>query len=353
MIEISSIGKSYGALKAISDISLTVAKGEFVTLLGPSGCGKTTTLRCVAGLEYPDIGRISIGERNVTDAASGFFLPPNERGIGMVFQSYAVWPHMTVGGNVSFPLRVARRPGNDIKGAVEQALGMVGLAGYADRSATLLSGGQQQRVALARALVANPATLLFDEPLSNLDAKLRVQMRQEIRDLQRRLGASALYVTHDQVEALSMSDRVVVMHNGSIVQIGTPKEIYNRPATAFVASFVGAANLIDIAMAGAEGEFQIARSGELAFRIRGPISATTGRLMIRPERIRLGRWEDFGKSEDTNVLKAEVESVAFTGVSYEISVRVGGIPISVVAQDEFAGADAIAFNVDDALFMER
>jgi iron(III) transport system ATP-binding protein len=243
-IEISDLTVHYGDVAAVKGVSLTIAQGEHVTLLGPSGCGKTTTLRAIAGLEEPSGGTIRINGTAVYSAAQKRNVPTEKRGVSMVFQSYAVWPHMSVFDNVAYGLRVRKLPGSDVEQAVARALDLVQMRGFAARSAALLSGGQQQRVALARAIAFSPNVLLFDEPLSNLDAKLRAEMRVELRELQRRLGVTSVYVTHDQEEALAISDRVVVMNVGGIEQIGSPEDIYNRPKTRFVADFVGSANLI-------------------------------------------------------------------------------------------------------------
>jgi ABC-type Fe3+/spermidine/putrescine transport system ATPase subunit len=224
-------------------VSFTVGRGEHLTLLGPSGCGKTTTLRAIAGLEHPSAGAIRIDGQAMYEAGHRN-IPAEQRGVSMVFQSYAVWPHMTVFDNVAYGLRVRKQSKADIKSAVERALDLVQMRHLAERAASKLSGGQQQRVALARAIAFSPTVVLFDEPLSNLDAKLRAEMRVELRELQRRLDITSVYVTHDQEEALAISDRVIVMNVGVIEQIGTPEEIYNRPKSRFVADFVGSANLI-------------------------------------------------------------------------------------------------------------
>ncbi len=243
-IVIDNLVVRYGEVAAVNGVSFTVGQGEHVTLLGPSGCGKTTTLRAIAGLEEPSGGAIRIDGATVYSAAERRNVPAERRGISMVFQSYAVWPHMSVADNVAYGLKVRKLPKAEIDEHVGRALDLVQMRGFADRSAALLSGGQQQRVALARAIAFSPSVLLFDEPLSNLDAKLRAEMRVELRALQRRLGVTSVYVTHDQEEALAISDRVIVMHVGGIEQIGTPEDIYNRPKTRFVADFVGSANLI-------------------------------------------------------------------------------------------------------------
>jgi iron(III) transport system ATP-binding protein len=257
MFAIENLHKTFQAgpaeVRAIDGISLNVEPGKLITLLGPSGCGKTTTLRCLAGLERPDSGRIVIDGKVVFDSDKRIFVPANERSLGMVFQSYAIWPHMTVFENVAFPLRVARDrkySAAEVRQEVSRVLEMVQLAGYENRASTRLSGGQQQRLAFARGLVRKPNLLLLDEPLSNLDAKLREQMRVELKRLQRSLGVTTVYVTHDQSEALALSDKIAVFSAGRIVQQGTPQEIYRRPGSQFVADFVGSANFFHGTVAG-------------------------------------------------------------------------------------------------------
>src|SRR5215470_3034258 len=247
---VEDVSRHFGDVVAVDRVNLSIARGEFVTLLGPSGCGKTTTLRMVAGLEQNTGGRISIADRVVSDAAAGFFVPPDHRQLGMVFQSYAIWPHMTVFDNVAYPLRIRRRSKAEIHQRVHAVLRLVEMETFADRPAPALSGGQQQRVAIARALVFEPEVLLLDEPLSNLDARLRAQMGEEFRALQRRLGITALYVTHDQEEAMALSDRIVVMQRGRILQTGEPETVYRRPASREVASFFGTPNLIEASVTG-------------------------------------------------------------------------------------------------------
>ncbi len=262
-VHVDGVSKRYahrvkGEIYAARDVRLDVQPGEFLTLLGPSGCGKTTTLRMIAGYEKPDSGRIRFGGQDVTD------LPANQRNIGFVFQNYALFPHLSVFENVAYGLRVRGRSDDVIGKSVGDVLALVGLAGYEQQFSAQLSGGEQQRVALARAIVIQPRVLLFDEPLSNLDAKLRVQMRQEIRDLQRRLAITTVYVTHDQEEAMAVSDRIAVMHQGSVVQEGTAEDLYHRPASQFVAQFVGRMNLIAGRVTAIAGEtLKIAALGTL------------------------------------------------------------------------------------------
>ena len=250
-IRVKGLVKQYGGKTIVDHIDFEIADGELVSLLGPSGCGKTTTLRCIAGLETPESGHISIDGQTVFDTVTGIAVEPYRRDIGMVFQSYAIWPHMTVFENVAFPLRVRGTASSEIDRRVMRALERVGLGALHARSSQQLSGGQQQRVAVARAIVHEPAVLLFDEPLSNLDARLRDETRAEIRQLQRDLKVSTIYVTHDQTEALSLSDRILVMREGRILQLGSPEDIYARPNDRFVAEVVGSANFFDVTMNGA------------------------------------------------------------------------------------------------------
>src|SRR6187431_1968931 len=257
-IEVEKLKIFYGEVPAVRGVSFSVQPGEHLTLLGPSGCGKTTTLRAIAGLEQPSGGSIYVDGQAMYDASARRNVPTEQRGVSMVFQSYAVWPHMTVFDNVAYGLRVRKQPAAELAANVEKALDLVQMRHLADRPASKLSGGQQQRVALARAIAFSPTVVLFDEPLSNLDAKLRSEMRIELRELQRRLDITSVYVTHDQEEALAISDRVIVMNVGVIEQIGTPEDIYNRPNSRFVADFVGSANLITGRIRGANGSGRVA-----------------------------------------------------------------------------------------------
>jgi iron(III) transport system ATP-binding protein len=273
--------KNYGGVVAVNGISFEVGTGEFVSLLGPSGCGKTTTLRCIAGFEHPNGGRILLDGKPIVDAGAGVFTPPNKRHFGMVFQSYAIWPHMKVAENVAYPLKVqGRYSASDMRDQVAEKLKVVGLAGYEERYPPQLSGGQQQRVALARALVMEPRALLFDEPLSNLDAKLRERMRFELLDIQSRLGIPAVYVTHDQSEAMVMSQRVIVMERGVIAQAGSPDEIYAKPRSRFVADFIGLSNFIEAEI--------LAPLGDGAWRVQcgfGALDCMSDQLLVPGQKV--------------------------------------------------------------------
>jgi iron(III) transport system ATP-binding protein len=337
MVELEHLSKNFGAEKAVNDISLSVGTGEFVTLLGPSGCGKTTTLRCIAGLERPDSGEIRIGGAVVASARRGFYLNPEDRNIGMVFQSYAVWPHMTVFDNVAYGLRVRRAPGDVIKQRTMRALELVGLAHLAERYATKLSGGQRQRVALARAIVYEPSVVLFDEPLSNLDAKLREQMRVELVRLQREVGITSVYVTHDQSEALVMSDRIVVMNKGVIQQVGDPGTIYAQPVNTFVASFIGVANLMQGVSRGRSGELcemEIPLGPDRAplhVRAAGGDGAASGQkliLSVRPEDFSV-HLQQPADASNGNVFEGEVIDTVYLGNFLECRVKVGSHEIGV------------------------
>lgn len=328
MLSVDNLVKSYGGdVPAVKGISFNVGEGEFYTLLGPSGCGKTTTLRCVAGLEKPNSGSIVIGEETVFSSADNLLVPGHKRDIGMVFQSYAIWPHMTVFDNVAFPLRHSKRkvPKQQLREKVMKALSLVQLDKFADRPAPFLSGGQQQRVALARALVYEPRVLLLDEPLSNLDAKLREEMRIELKQLVNRLSITTLYVTHDQAEALALSDRVAVMNLGVIIQEGTPRQIYLEPRDVFTANFIGRTNIFDgrvvtASSSDGRGVVQMA-DGHLACCLpRGLKAQDRIQLLIRPEGIQILETKPESKN---NVLSGEILLATFQGDSVEYQIRVG------------------------------
>jgi len=334
MLAISDLFMDYkldrGVHRALHGISLDVAPGAFYTLLGPSGCGKTTTLRSVAGLETPTGGRIAIDGDTVVDADAGRVVPPNKRDISMVFQSYAIWPHMSVGENVAFPLRAMRKTGPKMRARVADALGMVGLGDYLDRPATQLSGGQQQRVALARAIVKDAKLLLLDEPLSNLDAKLREAMRAELRDLQTRLGTTTLYVTHDQEEALSLSDLIAVMKDGHVVEVGAPQDLYLRPRHVFTASFIGQAQLLPCEVLGTDGPGLRVRTalGDFSAHVNADLGTESRQLMIRPEHITVVPRT---ATAEGNRIEGVVRDVTFTGKVVDYRIDVGGH--EVIAQN--------------------
>jgi iron(III) transport system ATP-binding protein len=291
-VVVSGLWKEFDGVVAVRDASFAIGPEEFFTLLGPSGCGKTTTLRCVAGLEAPTRGEINIGGKVVSNPGSGLFVPPEHRRLGMVFQNYAVWPHMTVFDNVAYPLRVAGEPRQAIASRVAEMLDLAELRGLEGRYPHQLSGGQQQRVALARALAGRPAILLLDEPLSNLDAKLREQMRFELKELQRRTRIPIFYVTHDQSEAMALSDRLAVMTEGQIVQVGRPAEVYRRPATRFVADFIGQMNFLEARVLAREGGAATVSVGEYTCRAENPSGLEGAVVMaVRPEDMVLAAHE--------------------------------------------------------------
>ncbi len=327
MVQVTNLYKSFPVgpykVRAVDRIEFEVTKGSFFSLLGPSGCGKTTTLRCIAGLERPETGEIEVGGVVVFSSSRALFIPPHQRNIGMVFQSYAIWPHMNVFDNVAFPLRIGGKLSRrKVVERVEKALALVHLEELKERPATNLSGGQQQRLALARAIVREPGLLLLDEPLSNLDAKLRDEMRGELKRVQRTLGLTTIYVTHDQTEALSMSDTVAVMNEGKITQIDAPKRLYEQPVNRFVADFIGAANLI----AGAIASFDSQAKSCLIQTAHGPLhcvmpdqvrTGTEVLVSVRPEDIRLAPC-----SGSPSEWVGKVEQVSFLGglIDYQISV---------------------------------
>jgi iron(III) transport system ATP-binding protein len=328
MIQVEELTKIFETrnerLTAIDSVSFEVATGEMVTLLGPSGCGKTTTLRCIAGLERPIVGRITIENQPVVDCAKALFTPAHRRRIGMVFQSYAIWPHMTVYENVAYALEGERMSRGEIRRRTTEALALCKLENLADRPAPRLSGGQQQRVAIARAVAGNPHALLFDEPLSNLDAKLRATMRTELRRLQQELGITSIYVTHDQSEALAISDWIIVMRNGRIVEHGRPAEIYTRPRTLFTAHFIGDTNLIRgrvVTRSASTGEWRV----DTALGHLGGIDPNGDlregdavRLSIRPEDLSL--IDGSGRSTDNRIVGTIADAI-FRGSYFEAELR--------------------------------
>lgn len=331
-MRLEHITKRYpgNATPAVADLSLDIGEGEIFTLLGPSGCGKTTTLRIVAGLETPDEGSIYFGDQPIVIMSRRRIVPTNKRNIGMVFQSYAIWPHMTVFENVAYPLRLRKFPSRDTRERVERALALVGLSGYENRPAPDLSGGQQQRVALARALVYEPAVLLLDEPFSNLDSKLREQMRIEVKLIQSRLKVTVLFVTHDQVEALSLSSRIAVMNLGEVQQVGTPRELYDRPANAFVRDFLGRTVLLrgTVHARDTDGHVTVALDGAPANLVNGRsatgqelLLATPVYLAMRPEDAEL-RPADGAPPE--GYIDGVVETSLFVGDRTEYRINIAG-----------------------------
>jgi ABC-type Fe3+/spermidine/putrescine transport system ATPase subunit len=357
-IEVADLVIRYGSVTAAGPVSFTVKRGQQLTLLGPSGCGKTTTLRAIAGLEKPASGSIRIGGQTMYDGSRRINLPAERRGLSMVFQSYAIWPHMTVFENVAYGLNVRRASAAEIKEKVHWALGLVKMDAFAERNASQLSGGQQQRVAVARACAFHPKVLLFDEPLSNLDAKLRSEMRIELRELQHRLGVTSIYVTHDLEEALAMSDDIIVMRSGRIEQSGPPGEIYNHPRTAFVADFVGSANLI-----GGRRRPDLARDGWVALETDGGHvihGVSLGRepgpkpmMSVRTVRFHLSAERP---TQESNVWPVTVVHSVFLGDLTQLHVDWGGREI-VIRQTPVdtlkEGAKAyLSVDPDDCVLLE-
>jgi iron(III) transport system ATP-binding protein len=322
-VQLLGVAKRYGAVTAVADIDIDIAEGEFIVLLGPSGCGKTTTLRCIAGLEDISDGEIRIDGALVS--GRGVSVPPERREIGMVFQSYAIWPHMTVAENVAFGLKLKKLPKTEIAARVDRALETVGLHTLHGRGASELSGGQQQRVAVARAIVLEPRVLLFDEPLSNLDARLRDHMRLELRQLHRRLGITSIYVTHDQQEAMAIADRIILMNAGRIDQTGSPDDLYRRPRTRFGAEFIGLANIMEARVVGGDE-----RSTRIVLESGVELRAATGRpagervdVVCRPENVVIAVDEIAGP----NVLAASVTTTVSLGSLSDVFLQAGDVPI--------------------------
>ena len=334
MVEVRDVTKRFGDFVALDHVSLDIKEGEFMTFLGPSGCGKTTCLRMISGFEHPTTGRILIGGKDVTDD------PPYKRDVNQVFQSYALFPHLTVRENIEFGLRMKKMPRAEMKERVDWDVAMTSLQGMEDRKPAQLSGGQRQRVALARAIVCEPQVLLLDEPLSALDAKLRTQMRTELKNLQKRLGITFIFVTHDQEEALTMSDRVAVINAGRVEQIGTVNEIYYRPATRFVATFIGETNIVEAEILhAAAGQSRCRLEGGLELTVRTESAPAGGKLLLslRPEKIRLHRENPAAP----NSFPARVSLEVFKGAIDELTLDVqGGLQLgALLANDGQAQSD--------------
>jgi iron(III) transport system ATP-binding protein len=376
-VEVTALHKSFNGTMALQGVSFDVALGTTVSLLGPSGCGKTTVLRSIAGLEKPDAGRVRIGDTVVFDSDGGLNLAPEVRQVGMVFQSYAVWPHMSVAENVGFPLKIRRVPAAEIESRVADVLALVGLGGLGGRPATDLSGGQQQRVALARAIVHEPRLVLFDEPLSNLDAKLRDQMRTELKLLQSRLGFTAIYVTHDQAEALALSDNVVVMNLGLIEDMAPPRELFACPRTPFVANFLGFDNMFEgkVACVGAaeNGGAKPASGDGAALPIgvtigkdvtlhcfwRGGVAPSSGEPVIvvfRSERVTLG-LPDGQDDPGTNRYDGSVEACVYVGTYQDYLIQAGSIRVRAVGPGDstFGQGERVTVSIrpDDCCVFSR
>ncbi len=340
-IQADELSKTFGEQRALDHVGFAVEQGELFTLLGPSGCGKSTTLMSIAGFQQPDEGRIAVGSETFFDAARRLNVPAERRNLGIVFQSYAVWPHMTVFENLAFPLKVRKVKRGALRARVREILDLVEMRPYEDRYPHQLSGGQQQRVALARSLVYSPSVLLLDEPFSNLDAKLRERARMWVKELQTTLGLTTVFVTHDQDEALSMSDRIAVMNLGVVQQIGTPEEVYRTPANRFVAEFVGRVNLIDGVVASTDGGgavLAVAGSTQRLMLAASAPAALSGdvTVAVRPEAVTLAAADDVAVN-GTNTWLADVHAVAFLGDHYEYDVIADGVQLTVQNSRRIAG----------------
>ncbi|SJM55024.1 ABC transporter ATP-binding protein [Gulosibacter sp. 10] len=314
-IKVEGLTLQYGDNVAVRDLDVEIGKGESLVLLGQSGCGKTSTMRCIAGLETPTTGRITVGDTVLFDAERGINRPSNKRNIGMVFQSYAIWPHMTVFENVAFSLTIRRRPKQEVRDRVMETLELVGLEGFADRGASRLSGGQMQRVALARSLVMQPSVMLLDEPLSNLDARLRTRLRADLRELQQSLGLTSVYVTHDQEEALALADRIAMMQFGRIVQIGSPHEIYSKPRSASIADFLGVGNVLPVEPL--DGAHVRIAGSDIALQVPEYVPADELRACIRAEDI-----EYIDEESGANCIRGRVATREFLGATAVYRVQV-------------------------------
>ena len=348
-IKLSGIVKSYGKEVVVKNLDLTVQPGEFLTILGPSGCGKTTTLRMIAGLEEPDEGDIILGERTVFSRSQGIVLPPEARGLGLIFQSYALWPHMNVARNITLALKEQKLSKDEIAKRLQNALELVQLTGYAKRYPSELSGGQQQRVAVARLIALRPSFLLMDEPLSNLDAKLRTEMRAGLKRLHRDLGATTVYVTHDQIEALTLSDRIIIMNEGRIMQEGTPFEIYHHPANLFVAEFIGDPGINLFTGSVVDGAL---KCGNLTLPLPKELSEEGKRIVaaVRPEKILVSESPQKGWHE------VKTEILQPTGADTILQVRIGDTTLTLLQPGFITLAEGsslwISFDIETLSFFD-
>jgi len=349
-VTIQKVSKAFGDVVVLKEFDQVFDDKEFITLLGPSGCGKTTMLRIIAGFEKPTSGSVYIGDTLVS--SENTFVPPERRDIGMVFQSYAVWPHMTVFDNVAYPLKIKRVDKKTIKEKVDRILDVVHLSQYADRIPSQLSGGQQQRVALGRALVAEPELLLLDEPLSNLDAKLRESMRFEIKEIQTKLGITVVYVTHDQTEAMAMSDRIIVINRGVIQQIGSPEEIYKNPVNQFVADFVGKVDFLKCKAA--KGQLTLADAAQ-SIPYDGDKQGTVT-MAIRPENVKIGKLSSYDPAK--NCLKGKLTTCFYLGDVYDCRVDLGdGLLLRVITDaatfEQVKVGDDVALHIREYLLYDE
>ncbi len=346
VLQVRNFEKSFGAFKAVHGISFSLAEGEILAIIGPSGCGKTTTLRCIAGLERPTGGEIIVGGRTV--ASSTVFVPPEKRDIGMVFQSYALWPHKTVFQNIAYGLNIKNMPKDQIAEAVARTLDLVGLRGLEQRYPAELSGGQQQRVALARSVIGEPRIILLDEPLSNLDAKLRERMRDDIRSLIRSLNISAVHITHDQSEAMGIADRIICMHAGYIEQEGSARDIYRKPLTMFAADFFGTVSFLDgevIAVAPGQASIRVAPQVELTVAVRDPVQpGDKVTVALRPESVTMSTTPTAG----ANALTGTIASETFLGSYSDYIVATGGLSLRARTNIDLPVGTTVYCTIDPA-----
>lgn len=346
ILKVKNLSKNFGKVKAVQDVTFEATEGKVLSLLGPSGCGKTTTLRCIAGFENPDQGEIYLDNRKITP------FPPEKRGIGMVFQNYALWPHMTVYGNLAFGLQIRKVPKDEITKKIKRVLGMVQLEGYENRYPRQMSGGQQQRIAMARALVFEPEIMLLDEPLSNLDAKLREEMRFEFTELQRKLGITAIYVTHDQAEALVISDKIVILNHGKIIQSGSPKEIYSNPKNKFVAGFIAVSTFIDGSVDSfLEGKKNVVVKSDDGFIINGTNdNLSIGQrvsVVMRMNTIKFIQNESKVEKNKVNIFRGKIIQSSYLGENIDYKIRLGKweVRTSVEAKYDFKLGEEVTFHL--------